>query len=166
MNFCVCIPSHMLHKRGGGSNSVSTRILMFCFFNEQTFFCQSIWLWINPTIQLYLSSIFTFCHLNRLFSQTPVINDDLPFKILSGSVIVKPNVKEIRGSTVTFDDGSSVENVREPYYILFLKVPLCWKYFFFHWHFMSKIRKSKISLSGMAEDLALNLQSTTESLRK
>ncbi|XP_075342290.1 flavin-containing monooxygenase 5-like [Odontesthes bonariensis] len=48
---------------------------------------------------------------HRLFSQTPVINDDLPFKILSGSVIVKPNVKEIRGSTVMFDDGSSVENV-------------------------------------------------------
>ncbi len=42
-----------------------------------------------------------------------MINDDLPLKILSGSVIVKPNVKQIRGSTVVFDDGSIVEKVRE-----------------------------------------------------
>ncbi|XP_013875406.1 dimethylaniline monooxygenase [N-oxide-forming] 5 [Austrofundulus limnaeus] len=48
---------------------------------------------------------------HRLFSQIPVINDDLPFKILSGSVIVKPNVKEIRGSTVEFEDGTTVEKV-------------------------------------------------------
>ncbi|XP_016526253.1 dimethylaniline monooxygenase [N-oxide-forming] 5-like isoform X2 [Poecilia formosa] len=48
---------------------------------------------------------------HRLFSQIPVINDDLPLKILSGSVIIKPNVKEICGSTVLFDDGSTVEKV-------------------------------------------------------
>ncbi len=53
-----------------------------------------------------------FCCLIRLFSQIPVINDDLPLKILSGSVIIKPNVKEIRGSTVVFEDGSIVEKVR------------------------------------------------------
>lgn len=54
-----------------------------------------------------------FCCPLRFFSQIPVINDDLPFKILSGSVILKTNVKEIRGSTVVFEDGSAVENVRE-----------------------------------------------------
>lgn len=53
-----------------------------------------------------------FCHLIRLFSKIPVINDDLPLKILSGSVIIKPNVKEINGSTVVFTDGSTVEKVR------------------------------------------------------
>ncbi|MEQ2158195.1 hypothetical protein GOODEAATRI_009742 [Goodea atripinnis] len=46
-----------------------------------------------------------------LFSQIPVINDDLPLKILSGSVNIKPNVKEICGSTVVFDDGSMVDFV-------------------------------------------------------
>lgn len=58
-------------------------------------------------------SVFCCLHHNRLFSQIPVINDDLPFKILSGSVLVKPNLKEIRGSTVVFDDGSAVDNVRK-----------------------------------------------------
>lgn len=52
------------------------------------------------------------CRLIRLFSKIPVINDDLPLKILSGSVIIKPNVKEINGSTVVFTDGSTVEKVR------------------------------------------------------
>uniref|UniRef100_A0A8C6TDG4 Flavin-containing monooxygenase n=1 Tax=Neogobius melanostomus TaxID=47308 RepID=A0A8C6TDG4_9GOBI len=41
----------------------------------------------------------------------PVINDDLPLKILSGSVIIKPNIKEIFGSNVIFTDGSVVEKV-------------------------------------------------------
>ncbi|XP_047229748.1 flavin-containing monooxygenase 5-like isoform X2 [Girardinichthys multiradiatus] len=48
---------------------------------------------------------------HRLFSQIPVINDDLPLKILSGSVIIKPNIKEICGSAVVFDNGSTVEKV-------------------------------------------------------
>lgn len=52
-----------------------------------------------------------FCRLIRLFSKIPVINDDLPLKILSGSVIIKPNVKEINGSTVVFTDGTIVEKV-------------------------------------------------------
>lgn len=50
--------------------------------------------------------------LNRLFSQIPVINDDLPLRVLSGSVIIKPNVKEICGSTVVFEDGTTVEKVK------------------------------------------------------
>lgn len=63
----------------------------------------------------------------RFFSQIPVINDDLPFKILSGSVIVKPNLKEIRGSSVVFDDGSVVENVRTLCLQIFIKsLHLCY----------------------------------------
>lgn len=58
-----------------------------------------------------VSSPFLLPH--RLFSQIPVINDDLPMKILSGAVVIKPNVKEIRGSTVVFEDDSTVEKVRE-----------------------------------------------------
>lgn len=61
-----------------------------------------LWSFLHP---LFLS--------NRFFSQIPVINDDLPFKILSGSVIVKPNIKLVRGSTVVFDDDSTVDDVSE-----------------------------------------------------
>ncbi|XP_067368987.1 flavin-containing monooxygenase 5-like [Channa argus] len=60
---------------------------------------------------MYDHTMYALKPKHRLFSQIPVINDDLPFKILSGAVIVKPNVKEIQGSTVVFDDDSIVEKV-------------------------------------------------------
>ncbi|XP_074492062.1 flavin-containing monooxygenase 5-like isoform X2 [Sebastes fasciatus] len=60
---------------------------------------------------MYDHTMYALKPNHRLFSQIPVINDDLPLKILSGSVILKSNVKEIRGSTVMFEDGSTVENV-------------------------------------------------------
>ncbi|KAM3619277.1 uncharacterized protein V6R79_005457 [Siganus canaliculatus] len=60
---------------------------------------------------MYDHTMYALKPAHRLFSQIPVINDDLPLKILSGSVIIKPNVKEIRGSTVVFDDGSIAEKV-------------------------------------------------------
>lgn len=47
----------------------------------------------------------------RLFSQHPTVNDDLPNRILSGTIQVKPNVRRIQGSSVEFDDGSVVEDV-------------------------------------------------------
>uniref|UniRef100_A0A3P9IF79 Flavin-containing monooxygenase n=1 Tax=Oryzias latipes TaxID=8090 RepID=A0A3P9IF79_ORYLA len=48
---------------------------------------------------------------HRLFSQHPLVNDDLPNRILSGTIQVKPNVGRIQGSSVEFDDGSVVEDV-------------------------------------------------------
>ncbi|KAM3619276.1 uncharacterized protein V6R79_005457 [Siganus canaliculatus] len=60
---------------------------------------------------MYDHTMYALKPAHRLFSQIPVINDDLPLKILSGSVIIKPNVKEIHGSTVVFDDGSIAEKV-------------------------------------------------------
>uniref|UniRef100_A0A3Q2NMV5 Flavin-containing monooxygenase n=1 Tax=Fundulus heteroclitus TaxID=8078 RepID=A0A3Q2NMV5_FUNHE len=60
---------------------------------------------------MYDHSMYALKPRHRLFSQIPVINDDLPLRILSGSVIIKPNVKEICGSTVVFSDGSRAEKV-------------------------------------------------------
>lgn len=39
------------------------------------------------------------------------MNDDLPARIISGRVQVKPNVKEFRGSSVVFEDGSIIDKV-------------------------------------------------------
>lgn len=39
------------------------------------------------------------------------MNDDLPARIISGRVQVKPNVKEFCGSSVVFDDGSVIDEV-------------------------------------------------------
>lgn len=47
----------------------------------------------------------------RFFKQIPLVNDDLPSRIISGRVVVKPNVREFRGSSVVFEDGLVVEDV-------------------------------------------------------
>ena len=41
----------------------------------------------------------------------PLVNDDLPNRIISGRVQMKPNVKEFCGSSVVFVDGSVIEKV-------------------------------------------------------
>lgn len=46
-----------------------------------------------------------------MFSQHPTVNDELPNRILSGTVQVKPNIRRFQGSSVEFDDGSVVEDV-------------------------------------------------------
>ncbi|KAM4548042.1 flavin-containing monooxygenase 5-like isoform 1-T1 [Odontesthes bonariensis] len=48
---------------------------------------------------------------HRLFSQHPTVNDELPNRILSGTIQVKPNVRRFQGSSVEFDDGSVVDDV-------------------------------------------------------
>ncbi|XP_053733384.1 flavin-containing monooxygenase 5-like [Synchiropus splendidus] len=48
---------------------------------------------------------------HRLFSQHPTLNDELPNRILSGTVQVRPNIRRFQGSKVEFDDGSAVEDV-------------------------------------------------------
>ncbi|XP_041967789.1 LOW QUALITY PROTEIN: flavin-containing monooxygenase 5-like [Alosa sapidissima] len=45
------------------------------------------------------------------FTQIPVVNDDLPGRIISGRVMIKPNVKEFIGSSVIFEDGTVVDEV-------------------------------------------------------
>nr|AAI55135.1 Si:dkey-239i20.2 [Danio rerio] len=48
---------------------------------------------------------------HRIFSQHPMVNDDLPNRILSGTVSVKPNVQEFCGSSVVFEDGTVEDNI-------------------------------------------------------
>lgn len=43
--------------------------------------------------------------------QHPIINDALPYQIVTGSLIVKPDVKELLLNGVEFNDGTSVESV-------------------------------------------------------
>ncbi|KAL1254517.1 hypothetical protein QQF64_016746 [Cirrhinus molitorella] len=48
---------------------------------------------------------------HRVFSQHPMVNDDLPNRILSGTVSVKPNLQEFRGSSVVFEDGTVEDDI-------------------------------------------------------
>ncbi|KAI5620034.1 flavin monooxygenase isoform X1 [Silurus asotus] len=41
---------------------------------------------------------------HRILNRLPIINDDLPGRILQGAVQLKPNLQEFQGSNVVFDD--------------------------------------------------------------
>ena len=44
-------------------------------------------------------------------AQHPTVCDDLSNRIITGSIIVKPNIRRIGKTSVEFDDGSVVEDV-------------------------------------------------------
>ncbi|KAK1795862.1 hypothetical protein P4O66_008973 [Electrophorus voltai] len=48
---------------------------------------------------------------HRAYSEHPTLNDELPNRIISGTVLVKPNVKEFRGSAVVFEDGTVEDHI-------------------------------------------------------
>ncbi|XP_061895037.1 flavin-containing monooxygenase 5-like [Entelurus aequoreus] len=64
--------------------------------------------WLNQRID---HNLYNLRPNHRLFSQHPTVNDDLPNRILSGTVQVKPNIRGFHGSSVEFVDGSVVEDV-------------------------------------------------------
>lgn len=43
---------------------------------------------------------------SRVFHQHPTVNDDLPNRIISGRVRVKPNVQEFTETSAIFEDGT------------------------------------------------------------
>jgi len=43
--------------------------------------------------------------------QHPMVNDDLPLRMMTGKLVVKPNVKLIKETSVIFDDDSEVHDV-------------------------------------------------------
>ncbi|XP_067878277.1 flavin-containing monooxygenase 5-like [Heterodontus francisci] len=47
---------------------------------------------------------------HSVFSQHPMVNDDLPNRIISGSILVKSNVKQFTETSAVFEDGS-VEDI-------------------------------------------------------
>ncbi|KAK2863917.1 hypothetical protein Q7C36_003071 [Tachysurus vachellii] len=61
--------------------------------------------------QKYNHRLYGLKPSHRILSQCPVINDDLPVRILQGALQMKPNVREIRGSTVVFDNEAVEEGI-------------------------------------------------------
>lgn len=45
------------------------------------------------------------------FQQHPMVNDDLPNRILCGSVIIKPDIKRFTAHGIEFDDGTTVDDI-------------------------------------------------------
>ena len=48
---------------------------------------------------------------HRFNAQHPTINDDLPNRIMCGSIIVKPNIKRLTKTGVEFEDGTFEDNI-------------------------------------------------------
>uniref|UniRef100_A0A3Q3Q7W0 Flavin-containing monooxygenase n=1 Tax=Monopterus albus TaxID=43700 RepID=A0A3Q3Q7W0_MONAL len=72
--------------------------------------------WINRILEKKLNEefdhrLYGLKPKHGFFAQIPVVNDDLPARIISGRVQVKPNVMEFRGSSVVFVDGSGIDKV-------------------------------------------------------
>jgi len=84
------------------------------FFN---WFLQNTFSFVNTVVEFFIN--FNFDHdlygltcRQRVFGQHPFVNDDLPNRIASGTVIIKPNIKRFVGNdAVEFDDGTVVDKV-------------------------------------------------------
>ncbi|XP_048353757.1 flavin-containing monooxygenase 5-like [Sphaerodactylus townsendi] len=92
-----------------GDVVLSTR---FNIFMKQ-FFTSSM---INSWAEKRLNERFDHSHYglkpqHRFFSQHPTVNDELPNRIISGKVLVKPNIKELTESAAIFEDGTKEENI-------------------------------------------------------
>ncbi|XP_043941184.1 flavin-containing monooxygenase 5-like [Protopterus annectens] len=48
---------------------------------------------------------------HRILSQQITVNDELPNRIISGTILIKPNVKEFTETAVVFEDGTVEENI-------------------------------------------------------
>ena len=60
------------------------------------------------------------CLFGSFFAQIPLVNDELPGRIISGRVQIRPNVKEFCGSSVVFVDGSILVKVCFNYFIRYI----------------------------------------------
>ncbi|XP_053101621.1 flavin-containing monooxygenase 5-like isoform X2 [Hemicordylus capensis] len=71
---------------------------------------------VNQWVESKVNSRFNHSHYglkpkHRFFSQHPTINDELPNKIISGKVLMKPNVSEFTETAAIFEDGSKEEDI-------------------------------------------------------
>uniref|UniRef100_A0A672ZN11 Flavin-containing monooxygenase n=1 Tax=Sphaeramia orbicularis TaxID=375764 RepID=A0A672ZN11_9TELE len=72
--------------------------------------------WMNKNMEKRLNEsldhkLYGLKPKHSFFAQIPVVNDELPSRIISGRVKIKPNVKEFCGSSVVFVDGSIIDKV-------------------------------------------------------
>ncbi|KAJ3599792.1 hypothetical protein NHX12_033747 [Muraenolepis orangiensis] len=56
-------------------------------------------------------SLYCLQPRHGFFERIPLVNDELPSRILSGRVQMRPNVQEFIGSSVVFEDGSVLDKV-------------------------------------------------------
>uniref|UniRef100_A0A803SPG5 Dimethylaniline monooxygenase [N-oxide-forming] 3 n=1 Tax=Anolis carolinensis TaxID=28377 RepID=A0A803SPG5_ANOCA len=76
----------------------------------------SDWLYVKQMNRWFRHENYGLIPLNRTLRKEPVFNDDLPSRIICGTVVVKPNVKKFTETSAIFQDGSVQEGLD---YIIF-----------------------------------------------
>lgn len=61
--------------------------------------------------QRYDHSLYGMKPSHRIMDRKPLINDELPDRILQGALAMKPNLTGFKGSGVVFEDGTVEENI-------------------------------------------------------
>uniref|UniRef100_A0A3P9LKZ1 Flavin-containing monooxygenase n=1 Tax=Oryzias latipes TaxID=8090 RepID=A0A3P9LKZ1_ORYLA len=61
--------------------------------------------------QKYDHDLYALKPRHRFIDRRPLINDDLPGRILQGALVMKPNLKELKDTLAVFEDGSQEENI-------------------------------------------------------
>ncbi|NWZ22045.1 FMO3 monooxygenase, partial [Asarcornis scutulata] len=69
------------------------------------------WLYVRGMNQLVKHENFGLMPVNRTSRKEPVLNDDLLSRITCGVVLIKPDVKEFRETSVVFQDGTVQDDV-------------------------------------------------------
>lgn len=74
-------------------------------------------LWLNKLV-VENSCNTRFCHKNFglhpshcVTGQHPMVNDALPYQIITGTLVIKPNIGQFTGNGVEFDDGTAVKDL-------------------------------------------------------
>ncbi|KAG8003410.1 Dimethylaniline monooxygenase [N-oxide-forming] 5, partial [Nibea albiflora] len=65
----------------------------------------------SSRLDMVMEKLFPSWVNKMVENRMPVVNDDLPARIISGRVHLKPNVKQFCGSSVVFVDGSVMDKV-------------------------------------------------------
>ncbi|XP_032426990.1 dimethylaniline monooxygenase [N-oxide-forming] 5 [Xiphophorus hellerii] len=61
--------------------------------------------------QKYDHELYGLKPRHRLLDKRPLVNDDLPGRILQGALVMKPNIRAFKDSGVTFEDGTVEDNI-------------------------------------------------------
>uniref|UniRef100_A0A8C5W282 Dimethylaniline monooxygenase [N-oxide-forming] 3 n=1 Tax=Microcebus murinus TaxID=30608 RepID=A0A8C5W282_MICMU len=71
----------------------------------------SNWLYVKQMNARFKHENYGLMPLNGVLRKEPVFNDDLPARILCGTLSIKPNVKEFTETSAIFEDGTMFEAI-------------------------------------------------------
>ncbi|XP_018589728.1 dimethylaniline monooxygenase [N-oxide-forming] 5-like [Scleropages formosus] len=68
-------------------------------------------LWECAVNKRFNHTLYSLKPKHRLMSQHPTVSDELPNRIISGTVLVKPNICRFQDSSVVFEDGTVEDDI-------------------------------------------------------